>query len=546
MALGNKLQHNFTGLQHMIQDISWLYLRINKCLYSGYLMADDVPSELEKRFGDFHEYANDAGDTCYRKTMGLHKLASEYVTRSIFAEEPEIAITNKTTEKWLQENFIKNDFLENEIELTETWVALGGKVKIPVRENGETGIDFIDADGFVPTQWKNKDVTGGVFVTQRSETIDGAMWHYTLLQWYEWNNEVPLTVDPETNEILTVTAGYFVKTEVYKSKNVGMFTTSCFSDLQKVFGIKVQEVQTMLNVEMPIFQYTKLPIKNNKVFRSPLGIGLMTNALDEEKASDESFDGLSVEIDFGRKKIAVGEPAQESAVGRDGKTNYKRFNRKKRAYLVEMDTTEPIVKDMSGELRTDKIVIALNTQLDIFAVKIGLSAGTFRFDGKSIVTATQIKTEQSESARTIRLLENAIARDWKQFIVKYIHFHNVMSGENIPEITVEDITITFHDNIIIDEESEKKMFIEEINAGISTEWEYRATFKGETDEDAQEFVEEWFGGEEEFVDEFVQLDGETEEEFVERFMNDVNKALEFEDEEQRMTAARESFTNSES
>ena len=545
MALDNKLQHNFTNLNQILQDITWRYTHINSCLYSGYLTSEDVHTDLRDRFGDFHEYTNENGDNCFRKTLGLHKLAAEYITRSIWAEEPEISINNKTTEQWVEDTFKANDFFENEIEATETWIALGGKVKVPVRENGVTGIDFIDADGFHPTQWHNREVTGGVFFTQRSELEKGVTWHYTLLQWYEWGNEIPLTVDEETGEVLTSKSGYFIKTEVFKDKStLGGFSTRCFGQIQRVFGIKVDEIEAKLDFEIPIFQYTKLPIKNNKNRVSPLGIGLMTNALDEEKSCDETFDSLSLEIEMSRKKFAIGEPATVPSVARDGKTTVKRFNRKKSAYLMEMDTVEPIVKDMSGEIRTDKIIPTLNTQLDIFSVKIGLSAGTLRFDGKSIVTATQIKTEASESARTIRMIENALAKDWKKFIVKLIHFHNKTSGENIPEITVDDIEITFHDNIILDDDSAKDKFIQEIDKSISTEWEYRVKFKGETETEARAFIEENFGSEEEFIDGFAPLEDETEEQFIERFMNDVNKALEFEDEEQRRTAAIETFNNS--
>jgi len=501
------LKHNYTSLEQITHDRSWLWLRINKCLYSGYLKAEDVPTDLFFRFGDFHEYTNGDGDTEFRKTLGLHKATSEYITKSMFGELPEIAIDTAKGDMIL--DILKdNDFLENEIDMTETWIALGARIKMLYKENGKTVIDYIEADEFQPTQWRGKNITGGVLITIRTEIIDGVAWHYTLLQWHEWGKDVPLEI-AEDGEVLTSKDGYFIKTEVYKSRTSENLGTSCFKELQNIFGFKVQEIQAKYNFEMPIFQYTRVPRKNNKILRSPMGLGWFTNALDVAKSCDESFDSLSTEIDLGRKKVAVSAMnAAIEGVDKAGES-VKRFNRKKRAYLLEFDNDDPktIIQDISGELRTDKITLALNTQLDMWDFKSGLSTGTTRFDGKSIVTATQVSTESSESAKTIILLENALIKDWKQFIIKLVHFHNITNTEDLGEITEDDITITFHDNIIIDENLEKEVFRLEIEAGIRTEWEYRMTFLNETDDEAKAFIDEI----NKFDDEFIESEENNEE-----------------------------------
>lgn len=539
------MAQEFTNISQIQQDRSWWWLRVNKCLYNGWLAPEDVPEELKKRFGDFHVWTNDDGVQEHRKTMELHKTTAEYITNSIFAEEPEIQIEG-TTGKRILEILEENDFIANEIDKTETWIALGARLKNLIKENGKTVIDYIEVDGFSPTSWHSKEILGGVFVTQRTKQIDGISWHYTLLQWHGFG-ESPLELGDD-GEVLSIKNGYFIKTQVYKSRTIDKLETSCFGELQNVFGIKTREVENRFEFEVPTFHYSTVPRKNNKVLRSPMGLGWFTNALDTAKSIDESFDGLSTEIDLGRKKVAIGEFGATESLGIDGRPK-KTFRSKKRGYFVNFDTndTKGVVQDISGPLRTVEIIGALNAQLDVWDFKAGLSAGTSRFDGKSISTATEIKTQQKESARTIKLLENALARDWKAFIVKLVKFHNITAeGDNLGEITDKDINIIFHDNIIIDENLEKEVFRAEIDLGVRAEWEYRVRFFGESTEEAKAFIDTEINTNSVVDDEFNNplpkpSPDETEEDFIARFMSDEEMITEHPEEEQRLAIAKEQF-----
>jgi hypothetical protein len=139
------------------------------------------------------------------------------------------------------------------------------------------------------------------------------------------------------------------------------------------------------------------------------------------------------------------------------------------------------------------------------------------------------------------VLENALARDWKQFIVKLAHFHNVMSDENLGEITEKDITVTFHDNIVVDENLEKEVFRAEIELGVRAEWEYRVKFFGETEDEAKLFIETNIDSssiDEEFDNPAPTPNpNETEDEFIARFMSNEMMIEEYPAEDQRATRA---------
>jgi len=66
------------------------------------------------------------------------------------------------------------------------------------------------------------------------------------------------------------------------------------------------------------------------------------------------------------------------------------------------------ITDNTVELRIEEIRRAIQTLLDILAVQIGLSVGTFSFDGVSMKTATEVISENSKTFKTKQNIENAI------------------------------------------------------------------------------------------------------------------------------------------
>ena len=63
------------------------------------------------------------------------------------------------------------------------------------------------------------------------------------------------------------------------------------------------------------------------------------------------------------------------------------------------DDKEP-VKDVTSDIRTEQYIAAINQALKTLEMELGLSTGTFTFDGKGVKTATEVVSENNMTYRT--------------------------------------------------------------------------------------------------------------------------------------------------
>ena len=113
------------------------------------------------------------------------------------------------------------------------------------------------------------------------------------------------------------------------------------------------------------------------------------------------------------------------------------------------------VKEFATAIRDESYTRKVNSEIDYFSSGCGISAGTFRFDGKSRVTATQVLQEASDSFRTKKEVQDTIAVGWKELFVKvaiWAKRWNLVTWE----LKEEDITIKFDDSVIIDDQKERQ------------------------------------------------------------------------------------------
>ena len=139
------------------------------------------------------------------------------------------------------------------------------------------------------------------------------------------------------------------------------------------------------------------------------------------------------------------------------------------------------------ELRIEEHIAGINALLEILAMQIGFSSGSFTFDGKSVKTATEIISENSKTWRTIASHENLIQVGIEQLITtigEVAELYDVFTVPGDYEVRVE-----FDDSIIVDKDANSNYYLKLYHAGLTTKVYTLMQTLGLTEEEAIEMVE---------------------------------------------------------
>lgn len=235
------------------------------------------------------------------------------------------------------------------------------------------------------------------------------------------------------------------------------------------------------------YQIIQPNIANNIDINSPLGISIFANAIDNLKEIDLVWDSYANEFALGRKRIFVN--AQDWVVNRDGEEHEVFDSNDVVLYVLpESDDGKQIITDQTQSLRVTEHITALQNQLNLFGYKCGLGTEHYKFDGAGVATATQIISVNSEMFRNLKkheiMLNDVLVGVAKSVLYALATFTEARVN---PEA---EITIKFDDSIIVDEESERKQDLIDVNAGVMSKVEYRAKWYNEDLQTAQKAIDE--------------------------------------------------------
>src|SRR5699024_6300344 len=113
------------------------------------------------------------------------------------------------------------------------------------------------------------------------------------------------------------------------------------------------------------------------------------------------------------------------------------------------DGKEP-VKDVTSDIRTEQYITAINHSLRTLEMELGLSVGTFSFDGRSMKTATEVVSENDMTYRTRNDHVYEVEQFLKGLIISVLELakaYKLFDGE-IP--TFEHIGVDFDDGVFQD------------------------------------------------------------------------------------------------
>lgn len=459
MKLEKFLQDNY-NYNPDVRNILQSYIEQWKSWYAGNV----------KSFHNYFIYNGKRKVNQKRFTMNMAKEISEEWADILWSEKCNISLENGQAQEKVNELINELDLyvlINNAIEKAG---ALGTEATVvsvyDIIENedgmtldvsnAKTRIDLVDVDWIFPLSWTNKGITECAFGS---------------IEYIKGKKHIVLSVHQ-----LNDTGNYVIKNHLFSENN---------GNLTEIKGVEntINEFDTKSNVKW--FAIFKPLITNNLFNNSPFGIPYYANAIDNLKAVDISFDALKNEIVDGRKRTFVradmfsyDDGQQKLVFDPNDTTVYQ---------LPSGATKDDLIQSDSDNLRTDKQIDTLNTQLNILGKKCGFGENYYHFDGQSLQTATQVVSSNSKMFRRKKKLE--VGYESSIFdLFKAVAYASSTFGQY--DINTDGLKITFDDSIVEDKEAESIRARAEVSAGLKSKVEYRMQIFGETEEIATQKIAE--------------------------------------------------------
>ena len=458
MKLEDFLQKEY-GYNPDVKNVFQTYIEQWKSWYKGNV----------KDFHNYFIYNGKKKVNQKRFTMNMAKEISEDWSDILWSEKCKISMADENSQEQFDELIDSLDIYSIINQSIEKSGALGTESAVVSvydlikNEDGmyldvsdaKTRVDLVDIDWIYPLSWNNKEITECAFGSV--EYVKGQ--RYVVLSVHKLNDK----------------GNYVIYNHLFRDNN-GMLTEITEQD------DTMKEFDTKSNVKW--FSIFKPLLTNNLFNNSPFGIPHYANAIDNLKSVDITFDAIKNEINDGRKRIFAradmfnyDEGKQRLVFDPNDTTIYQ---------LPQGATKDDLIQSESDDIRTDKQIETLNTELNILGNKVGFGENHYHFNGNVLNTATAVVSSNSKLFRRKKKLEIGYESAIYD-LVKAICYASSEFGQY--NINTEDMVIQFDDSIIEDKEAESNRALREVNAGLISEVEYREKIFGETPEIAEQAIQ---------------------------------------------------------
>ncbi len=457
MKLEDFLQTNY-GYNPDVKDVLQTYIDQWKSWYKGNV----------KDFHNYFIYNGKKKINQKRFTMNMAKEISEDWSDILWSEKCEISMADENSQEQFDELIDSLDLYSVINQSIEKSGALGTEsTVVSVYDliqnedgmyldvsNAKTRIDLVDIDWIYPLSWNNKHITECAFGSV--EFIKGV--RYVVLSVHKIADD----------------GNYHIYNHLFRDNNGNLTEITEEEDTMRDFD-------TLSDV--PWFAIFKPLLTNNLFNNSPFGIPHYANAIDNLKAVDISFDALKNELVDGRKRVF----ARADMFNYDDGTQKMVFDPNDTTIyqLPNGATKDDLIQSDSDDLRTDKQIETLNTELNILGNKVGFGANHYHFDGQALNTATAVVSSNSKLFRRKKKLEIGYESAIYDLVRAICYASSQFGTYNI---NTEDMVIQFDDSIIEDKEAESNRALREVNAGLMSKVEYRELIYGETPEIAEKAI----------------------------------------------------------
>lgn len=422
-----------------------------------------------KKFHNYFIYNGTKKVPQTRFTMNMAKEISEDWSDILWSEKCEISMDNEQSQNefddisddldlWaiINQAIEKSGALGTEATVTGVYDLISNEDSMTLDiSEAKTRVDLVDVDWIFPLTWNNKGITECAFGSV--EYKKGI--RYVILSVHKLNDQ----------------GNYVIINHLFEDiKNTG--------NLKEITSeTTLKEFDTGSDIKW--FSIFKPMLTNNLFSNSPFGIPHYANAIDNMKAVDISFDALKNEIKDSRKRTFVRSDLLNYD---DGQQKMVFDENDISVYVLPSGATkEDLIQSDTENLRTDKQIETLNTNLNILGNKVGFGENHYHFDGTNLSTATAVVSSNSKLFRRKKKLEIGYESAIYD-LIQSICYASTTFGSH--KINYENFSIKFDDSIIEDKEAESNRALREISAGVLSKVEYREKIFGETPEVAEQEI----------------------------------------------------------
>lgn len=412
----------------------------------------------------FHTYniklANGQNKQMERLTMNMAKKVCEDMAKLLWSEKATIKLGSDADTKRLWEilDSKRNNFSVNLPDFIERTMALGTGMLVEYTEGDETLIDYVDADLIIPFEYNNSYISGVITVSQSTDDSGKKRLYYSLLTIHHFAGGI-----------------YTKDHELFVSESADQLGRKV--DLAEKYPELEPRVE--YETETPHFQILRPNLVNNLDTRSPMGISIFANRIDNLKALDTKYDAFTNEFMMGKKRILVDRTAVKGSVDPETGNIAQYFDTNDTTYMAINGMENQPVKEIDFQLRHEAFIQSINAELNYLAAGVGLGQKYYDFDGVGAKTATEVISENSDTFRT-KVNHEIVLGDVLYDLVTVIC--------ELEGINHETITVLFDDSVIEDKDANARQALIEYNAGLIDKVEFFVRAHGMEKEEAIKYV----------------------------------------------------------
>lgn len=453
-------------------------------------------AEMLKNKNSYVTYHDPSGKQRKMNLMGMAKRVAEDWASILYSEKNDIISTktidsenveqNQKNTKLLQKRLKDIKFFKSLIKVITKASALGTagmilRIKnIDLDVNGNLtpnkrtkySLIKVPANQIIPLKVENEEIIDCAFISEN--TVNGEKEYYI---------EIHKLIYDEKNE-----------QEVYEIENI--YIDKNGNEIPKNIPRKYS-----IGSNIPLFAIIKPPIDNpyvDEYGETGLGFSVYSDGIDQIKFADIAFHNFVMDYFLGGKKVFYNKKLTKTeSYETDGKEviverypdDEIRQQFRQIGDEIENANAEDLIKEYNPKLRIDENVAGLQTALNLVSFKCGLGAHYYRIsdDGK-IVTATEYEGSKQDLVENANKYRTELSEFINQIGRAILFVERTIFNEDVDENC--EVVIENSDGYMVNTESAKKDFREEVAQGLRFAYEYRMRFCGEDEQTAKAKIAE--------------------------------------------------------
>ncbi|MEG0770029.1 MAG: hypothetical protein RSG59_08900, partial [Ruthenibacterium sp.] len=343
-------------------------------------------------------------------------------------------------------------------------VAGGSLVMKPYVANGRLCVDFVRADGYIPTQWDGAgEVTGAVFLEQLARP-EG--W-YTR---FERHTMLPEGCRVENSAFYSATRGAL-------GAPVRLSAVPQWAALAPEWMVRCADGTAP---DGPLFAVFKMPFANQLDPSSPAGVSAYSRAADLIEQADRQYSRILWEYEG--SELAV-DASVGAVLTEDGRTRLPRTaQRLFRELGIDHGDGGDLYSVFSPVIRDESLFNGLENLLRRIEFACYLSYGTLSNVQQVEKTAEEIKMSRQRSYSAVCDMQKSLALA----LTKLVRVMDLYASlYRLAPQGAYEASFSFGDAVATDTAAEREAMRADCRDGAAAWWEYRMRFYGESESEAR-------------------------------------------------------------